>query len=83
VLALCAGFGLPAGVSTVDGAVEEADWTTAVDRRVESWRPKPGERRFDQIGWVRDIRTALALAKQHERPVFLFTLDGRMEMGRQ
>ena len=53
-----------------------------VDAKVEDCSPKPEERRFDQTGWLTDIRAALALAKQHNRPVFLFTHDGRMGLGR-
>ena len=32
--------------------------------------------------WAEDIRDALRLAKAHQRPVFLFTHDGRMNIGR-
>jgi hypothetical protein len=53
-----------------------------VDRRIDSWQPLKEERRFDEIAWVADIREALKLAKQHRRPVFLFTHDGRMAIGR-
>jgi hypothetical protein len=54
-------------------------WT---DARVKSWQPKPKERRIDEIGWAKDIRTARALSKKHDRPVFLFTMDGRITIGR-
>jgi hypothetical protein len=47
-----------------------------VEQRVRDWQPTPEERRFDEIGWARDIRDALRLARQHNRPVFLFTYDG-------
>ena len=53
-----------------------------VDARVESVQPSAAERRFDEIGWLTDIRAALALAKKNDRPVFLFTHDGRMALGR-
>jgi hypothetical protein len=56
-----------------------ADW---VNQRVEEWQPTREERRFDQIGWARDIQSAERLAKEHGRPVFLFTHDGRMATGR-
>jgi hypothetical protein len=55
------------------------DW---VDRKVDDCEPKPEERRFDQTGWLTDIRSALKLAKEHDRPVFLFTHDGHMDVGR-
>ncbi|MBY0526915.1 MAG: sigma-70 family RNA polymerase sigma factor [Gemmataceae bacterium] len=53
-----------------------------VDQRVEDWQPKPSERRIDEIGWAPDIRTAERLAKEHNRPVFLFTHSGRIGTGR-
>jgi hypothetical protein len=54
----------------------------AVDERVTDWWPKPEEKRFDRIGWAADIRTARRLAAEHGRPVFLFTMDGRVNLGR-
>jgi hypothetical protein len=53
-----------------------------VDRKVADCSPKPEERRFDRTGWLTDIRSALELANRHNRPVFLFTHDGRMGLGR-
>ena len=53
-----------------------------VDQRVRELQPRPEEKRFDEIGWANDIRDAKELAKQHQRPVFLFTHDGRMNIGR-
>ena len=52
------------------------------DSRVRDWQPRPAERRFDEIGWAKDIRTARKLAREHGRPVFLFTMDGRINVGR-
>jgi hypothetical protein len=54
----------------------------AVQNRVAELQPRAEEKRFDEIGWAKDIREALRLAKQHNRPVFLFTHDGRMNIGR-
>jgi len=53
-----------------------------IDRRIEAWQPTKDERRFDDIAWATDLRTAMKLAKQHNRPVFLFTHDGHMAIGR-
>ena len=39
-------------------------------------------RPFEYIGWAKDLRTAQALAKEHDRPIFLFTLNGQMNTGR-
>ena len=58
---------------------EDLSW---VEKRVDEWQPKSSERKFDQIGWLRDIGAALALGKQSNRPIFLFTHDGRMAIGR-
>jgi hypothetical protein len=60
-------------------ARRDAAW---VDGRVAALQPKAEERRIDQIGWARDIRNALALAREHGRLVFLFTMDGRFTIGR-
>jgi hypothetical protein len=54
-------------------------WT---DARVKERQPRPSERRLDEIGWARDIRAARALSEKHGRPVFLFTMDGRITIGR-
>jgi hypothetical protein len=53
-----------------------------IEKRVALSAPAADERRLDEIGWAADIRTALKLAKEHARPVFLFTHDGRMAAGR-
>ncbi len=53
-----------------------------IEKRVALSAPAPGERRLDEIGWATDIRHALQLAKEHQRPIFLFTHDGRMAAGR-
>ena len=60
----------------------DASLTAWVDQRIKECEPKPAERRFDEIGWVQSIREAERLAKEHARPVFLFTHDGRMGIGR-
>ena len=51
-------------------------------QRIHDWQPTDDERRFDQIGWLKDIREALRLGRENQRPVFLFTHDGRMAIGR-
>lgn len=58
---------------------EDLSW---VEKRVEEWQPRASERKFDQIGWLTDIRAALALGQKSNRPIFLFTHDGRMAIGR-
>lgn len=53
-----------------------------VEKRVDEWQPKASERKFDRVGWSTDIVSAEALAKKSGRPIFLFTHDGRMSLGR-
>src|SRR5438552_17864024 len=53
-----------------------------VEKRVHELLPTREEKRIDEIGWAKDIRTAVRLAKEQGRPVFLFTHDGRMNTGR-
>jgi hypothetical protein len=57
----------------------DAAWVT---QRVKQWQPTERERRWEGIGWAPTIREAERLAKEHNRPVFLFTLDGKMNVGR-
>jgi hypothetical protein len=47
-----------------------------VDKRIQAWQPTSAERRLDEIGWAKDLRDALRLAKENSRPVFLFTYSG-------
>jgi len=71
-----------AALATEEKAVADADLAGWVDQRIAAWQPTKAERRFDDIGWLTDIRQAERLAKQHNRPVFLFTHDGHMAVGR-
>jgi hypothetical protein len=71
-----------ATIRAEDRRIADRDIAEWVKKRVRDWQPTAEERRFDEIGWVADIRTALKLAKEHDRPVFLFTHDGHMAVGR-
>ena len=53
-----------------------------VDQRIADWQPTADEKRFDQIGWCTSLLEAEKLAREHRRPIFLFTHDGRMNVGR-
>lgn len=68
-------------LSTTALAAQDFD-VSRIDRRVAQWQPTRAERRFDDIGWAPDLCTALKAGKVHQRPVFLFTHDGRMQFGR-
>ena len=71
-----------AGTRAADGPATTGADLSWVEQRVRDWQPTAEERRFDEIGWAKEIRAAEALAKEHNRPVFLFTHDGRMAIGR-
>lgn len=79
---LSAGLLLTA-VSSPSLADDTDDFVARTDACVAAWRPTAAERRIDEIGWSTDIRAALALAREHRRPLFVFTHDGRMGVGRQ
>ena len=53
-----------------------------VQKRVQEAQPTRSERKFDQVGWAKDILDAERLAKIHNRPIFLFTHAGRINLGR-
>jgi hypothetical protein len=63
-------------------AASFAELKDKVDRRVADWQPTSDEKRFDQIGWCTSLLEAEKLAREHRRPIFLFTHDGRMNVGR-
>jgi hypothetical protein len=66
----------------VSNPIADADLKAWVDQRVDERQPTADDRRFDQIGWFKDIRTGEKMARDHNRPLFLFTHDGRMNIGR-
>ncbi len=53
-----------------------------VEARVAEIRPTEAERKFDTIAWVPSIKSALKLAKEHGRPIMMFTYDGQIQTGR-
>jgi hypothetical protein len=56
-----------------------AQW---VRNHIKALQPTPEEKRFDEIGWSKSIVEAEKLARQYNRPVFLFTNDGNIATGR-
>jgi hypothetical protein len=64
------------------GAEKDGAWAAAIEKRVRDLQPTAAERRLDEIGWARDLREAERLAREHGRPIFLFTHDGRINTGR-
>ena len=69
-------------LSGVQGAQNEGKDFSWVQARVQDIEVKKEDRRLDEIGWAKDIREAERLAKENRRPVFLFTHDGRLNIGR-
>ena len=74
------GLALP-GCAT-GGGVSDGGVVRWVDKTVAERQPTADDKRFDEIGWVTDIRTAVRLGKEHNRPIFLYTGDGRINTGR-
>jgi hypothetical protein len=84
VLSLIGGILLLNSASRADDSapVADRDVKSFVDRRVQEWQPTAEEKRFDEIGWCTSLLQAEELAKKHGRPIFLFTHDGKMQVGR-
>jgi hypothetical protein len=64
------------------GAMSDGGVVRWVEKAVAERQPPPEDKRFDEIGWVTDIRRAINLGKEHNRPIFLYTGDGRINTGR-
>ena len=77
--ALLALLALPAPAQEKNPASRTPAW---LDARILEIQPTPVERKFDTIAWVPTVGKALQLAREHGRPIMLFTYDGAMEVGR-
>jgi hypothetical protein len=64
------------------GTISDAKVVDWVEKTVVERQPTAADKRFDEIGWVTDIRTAVRLGKEYNRPIFLYTGDGRINTGR-
>jgi hypothetical protein len=77
-----------AGVMLIGAAVAAETWlkddklVVSVEKKVREIQPSRDEKRFDEIGWAPSILAAEALAKKTNRPMFLFTYNGKIETGR-
>ena len=71
-----------AGVASADDSISDSKVVRWVEKAVAERQPRPEDKRFDEIGWVTDIRTAIKLGMEHNRPIFLTTGDGRINTGR-
>ncbi|HJT32067.1 MAG TPA: hypothetical protein VJ783_08420 [Pirellulales bacterium] len=81
-LARVAGLGAVAlflvGMVTAGAAEPATDVTDLswVDQRIADWELTDEERRFDEIGWAGGLDEAARLARQWQRPLFVFTYSG-------
>ncbi len=75
-------LGVPGGGAASHEDEAPAEQFARVESRVRQWQPTAEERRFDEIGWASGVRDAIGIAGRHRRPVFLFTHDGHMNVGR-
>ena len=53
------------GVIAASAGAQEKRDIAWIDQRIEAWQSTKDERRFDDIAWVADLRTAMKLAKEH------------------
>lgn len=76
-----------AGAILMGAAVGAESWlkndklVEAVETKVREM-PSRDEKRFDEIGWAPSILAAEALARKTNRPMFLFTYNGKIDTGR-
>jgi len=64
------------------GTISDVRVVRWVEQTVAERQPPAEDKRFDEIAWVTDIRTAIALGKEYDRPIVLYTGDGRINTGR-
>lgn len=65
-----------AGVVPPSAIAADDDFASLVKQRVQDWQPTQDERLLDQVGWASDLVEAQRLAKEHDRPLFVFTYNG-------
>lgn len=75
-LVMVVGF---AGLRAEPAEPHNSAWVT---QRVQQLQPTALDRSWENIGWAKSLAEALRLGKEHGRPVFLFTHDGRLNVGR-
>jgi hypothetical protein len=54
----------------------------SVEGKVRKVLPTRAEKRFDEIGWAPSIIAGEAIAAKLNRPMFLFTYNGKIDTGR-
>ena len=81
IVGLLLGGGVATACATGAG-IPDAKVVRWVEKTVAERQAPAEDKRFDEIGWVTDVRTAIELGKEHNRPIYLFTGDGRINTGR-
>jgi hypothetical protein len=71
-----------AALAVLAGAPAETHDALWVSQRVREWQPTARDRTWETIGWAHGLSEALRLGRDHARPIFLFTHDGRLDVGR-
>jgi len=64
------------------GTISDGNVVHWVEKTVAERQASAGDKRFDEIAWVTDLRTAINLGKEHRRPSFFYTGDGRINTAR-
>jgi hypothetical protein len=77
-----AGVILIGAVVAAEGWLKDDKLVASVEKKVREIQPSRDEKRFDEIGWAPSILAAEALAKKTNRPMFLFTYNGKIDTGR-
>jgi hypothetical protein len=78
---LALGGAMASGCAT-GGAISDDKVARWVGKTIAERQPRAEDKRFDEIAWVTDIRTAIHLGREFNRPIFLYTGDGRINTGR-
>ena len=70
------------GGAAVSPSRAPAEDFSRIDKRIAEIQPTAKEKRFEEIGWAKGIPEAERLARESDRPVFLFSNVGHMDLGR-
>jgi hypothetical protein len=62
--------------------IKDDKLVSKVEDQVRKIQPTRAEKRFDEIGWASSILAAEQVAAKLNRPVFLFTYNGKIDTGR-
>jgi hypothetical protein len=62
--------------------LKEDKLVSSVEGKVHKVQPTRAEKRFDEIGWAPSIVAGETIAAKLNRPLFLFTYNGKIDTGR-